>query len=655
MKKDINLLIFLAIALLVSCDLDQSDTSWSKHFHNLIAGVKHLPMKKIAVAAAEDEYVLEAIKIAKEEGLADSILVGDEKKIREMAKTLNMDLSQFEIINEPDPPKAALIAVKKVHDGEAEMYMKGLISTKDFLKSVLHKEYGLRTGRVLTHVGVFEVKGVDQLLFLSDQAFIMYPTLEEKVKIIENALDIAYACGIKNPKVAPLAAVEVVNPKMPATVEAAELKKMNEEGKIKGCIIDGPLSLDMAISKEACSHKKGLDRKITGDADILLFPDIHTGNVAYKMLVHTAHYLNGAVLSGTSAPVILTSRSDSVATKVNSIALASVLAEHIKKNKKPRIAVVGAGPAGLTAAKELLKKGFRVDIFEKENFAGGVMAFGIPAFRIKYEKVKKYIDPVVELGGNFFYNHDLKESDFLELAKKYDYVYLSFGLTKVRTLGIPGDNIEGSLNALDFLRQFNFDDKLGLNHNKPKLHGTVIIVGAGNVAMDGARCAVRSGADKTIILYRRDRSEAPCTPSEMEDAEKDGVQLKFLSNPVELISKDNKLVAVKYEVMKLGDKDASGRRAPVGTGKFETINADYIISAIGQIPDESVWDAGVIQTDHGYVKGVKNYGEAIETSVSNIFTGGDVTKGAKTIGVAIKCGRDFAKYVIEKYEKKNKK
>ena len=173
--------------------------------------------------------------------------------------------------------------------------------------------------------------------------------------------------------------------------------------------------------------------------------------------------------------------------------------------------------------------------------------------------------------------------------------------------------------------------------------------------MDGARCAVRSGADKTIILYRRDRSEAPCTPSEMEDAEKDGVHLKFLSNPVELISKDNKLVAVKYEVMKLGDKDASGRRAPVGTGKFETINADYIISAIGQIPDESVWDAGVIQTDHGYVKGVKNYGEAIETSVSNIFTGGDVTKGAKTIGVAIKCGRDFAKYVIEKYEKKNKK
>ena len=650
--KFINILILLSISFLVSCDLDQSDTSWSKHFHKLIAGVKNLPMKKISVAAAEDEYVLESIKIAKEQGLADSILVGDEKKIREMAKTLNMDLSQFEIINEPNPAAAALIAVKKVHDGEADMYMKGLISTKDFLKSVLDKEVGLRTGRVLTHVGVFEVKGIDQLLFLTDQAFVMYPTLEEKIKIIENALEIANACGIHNPKVAPLAAVEVVNPKMPATVDAAELTKMNAEGKIKGCIIDGPLSLDMAISKEACSHKKGLDRKITGDADILLFPDIHTGNVAYKMLVHTAHFLNGAILSGTSAPVILTSRSDSVATKVNSIALASALAEHLKKNKKPKVAIVGAGPAGLTAAKELLKKGFKVDIYEKENFAGGVMAFGIPAFRIKYDKVKKYIDPVVELGGNFLYNQDLKESDFLELAKKYDYVYLAFGLTKVRTLGIPGDDIEGSLNALEFLRQFNFDDKLGLTKDRPKLHGTVIVVGAGNVAMDGARCAVRSGADKTIILYRRDRSEAPCTPSEMTDAEKDGVELKFLSNPVELISKDNKLVAVKYEVMKLGDKDASGRRAPVGTGKFETINADYIISAIGQTPDESVWNAGVIQTDHGYTVGVKNYGEAFETSVPNIFTGGDIIKGAKTIGVAIKCGKDFAKYVISKYEKK---
>lgn len=652
MRMSINVCLLSLLIIFVTSDLDQSDTTWSKHFNKIIENVKQLPTKKMAVAAAEDEYVLEAVKVAKEQGLADSILVGDEKKIRQLAKTLNMDLTGYEIINEVEPPKAALKAVKLVHDGKADMYMKGLISTKDFLRSVLDKEVGLRTGRVLTHVGVFEVKGIDQLLFLTDQAFIMYPTLEEKVKIIENAIDIANACGIQNPKVAPLAAVEVVNPKMPETVDAAELTKMNHEGKIKGCIIDGPLSLDMAISKEACSHKKGLNRKITGDADILLFPDIHTGNVAYKMLVHTSLFLNGAILSGTSAPVILTSRSDSVATKVNSIALASVLADHLKK-KTPKVAIVGAGPAGLTAAKELLKKGVKVDIYEKENFAGGVMAFGIPAFRIKYENVKKYIDPVIQLGGNFIYNQDLKESDFLELAKQYDYVYLAFGLTKVRTLGIPGDDVEGSLNALEFLRQFNFDDKLSLTHDRPKLHGTVIVVGAGNVAMDGARCAVRSGAEKTIILYRRDRSEAPCTPSEMKDAEKDGVELKFLSNPVELIAKDGRLSEVKYEVMKLGDLDESGRRRPVGTGVYETIKADYIISAIGQIPDKNVWNAGVIETDHGYIKGIKNYGEAFETSVSNIFTGGDIIKGAKTIGVATKCGKDFAKYVIEQIKKSN--
>ena len=652
MRMSINVCLLSLLIIFVTSDLDQSDTTWSKHFHKIIENVKQLPTKKMAVAAAEDEYVLEAVKVAKEQGLADSILVGDEKKIRQLAKTLNMDLTGYEIINEVEPPKAALKAVKLVHDGKADMYMKGLISTKDFLRSVLDKEVGLRTGRVLTHVGVFEVKGIDQLLFLTDQAFIMYPTLEEKVKIIENAIDIANACGIQNPKVAPLAAVEVVNPKMPETVDAAELTKMNHEGKIKGCVIDGPLSLDMAISKEACSHKKGLNRKITGDADILLFPDIHTGNVAYKMLVHTSLFLNGAILSGTSAPVILTSRSDSVATKVNSIALASVLADHLKK-KTPKVAIVGAGPAGLTAAKELLKKGVKVDIYEKENFAGGVMAFGIPAFRIKYEKVKKYIDPVIQLGGNFLYNQDLKESDFLELAKQYDYVYLAFGLTKVRTLGIPGDDVEGSLNALEFLRQFNFDDKLSLTHDRPKLHGTVIVVGAGNVAMDGARCAVRSGAEKTIILYRRDRSEAPCTPSEMKDAEKDGVELKFLSNPVELIAKDGRLSEVKYEIMKLGDLDESGRRRPVGTGVYETIKADYIISAIGQIPDKNVWNAGVIETDHGYIKGIKNYGEAFETSVSNIFTGGDIIKGAKTIGVATKCGKDFAKYVIEQIKKSN--
>ena len=303
----------------------------SKHFDDLLKKVSQCSKKKVAVAVAQDDAVLEAVKAAKERGIADAILVGDEKKIREIAEGLHMDLSDYEVINEEDVQQAALKAVSLVHDGKADMYMKGLIDTKGFLKSVLDKEVGLRTGKPLSHVCVFEIKGIDHLLFLTDVAFIPYPTLEDKVNIIANTVEIVNACGIQNPKVAPLAAVEVVNPKMPVTVEAAELTKMCEEGKIKGCIVDGPLSLDLAIDPEAAKHKGATERKIQGDADILLFPDIHAGNLVYKCLVHTAEVKNGNILTGTKAPVILTSRSDNFETKVNSIALGAVVAEELNK------------------------------------------------------------------------------------------------------------------------------------------------------------------------------------------------------------------------------------------------------------------------------------------------------------------------------------
>ena len=298
-----------------------------KTFDDLIWQVKHCSMKKVAVACAQDDAVLEAVKVAKERGIADAILVGDADKINEIAASMKMDLSGFEIIDEKDTMTAALTAVKLVHDGKADMYMKGLIDTKSFLKSVLDKEVGLRSGRTLSHVCVFEIEGVEKLLFLTDVAFQTYPTLEDKIGIIENTVEVCQACGIDTPKVAPLAAVEVVNPKMPATVEAAELTKMCEEGKITGCIVDGPLSMDLAIDPEAALHKGATGRKIVGDADILLFPDIHAGNLVYKTLVHTADVKNGNIITGTKAPVILTSRSDDFETKVNSLALGSVVAE----------------------------------------------------------------------------------------------------------------------------------------------------------------------------------------------------------------------------------------------------------------------------------------------------------------------------------------
>ncbi len=304
----------------------------SKTFADLIAKVNECGTKKVAVAVAQDSAVLEAVKAAKERKIADAILVGNEQEIKEIATSLNMDLSSFEIINVEDKTEAALTAVKLVHDGKADMYMKGLIDTKGFLKSVLDKEVGLRTGKPLSHVCVFEVEGIDHLLFLTDVAFIPYPTLEDKVNIINNTLEITEACGVKNPKVAPLAAVEVVNPKMPTTVEADELRQMYKNGKITGCIVDGPLSLDLAIDPEAAKHKGATDRDIQGDADVLLFPDIHAGNLVYKCLVHTAKVVNGNILTGTKAPVILTSRSDDFETKVNSIALGAVVAEAMAKN-----------------------------------------------------------------------------------------------------------------------------------------------------------------------------------------------------------------------------------------------------------------------------------------------------------------------------------
>ena len=302
------------------------------NFDGLLEKISSLSTKKVAVAVAQDDAVLEAVKAAKERKIADAILVGDVDKIKEVASSINMNLSEYEIIDVKDNTEAALTAVKLVHDGKADMYMKGLIDTKGFLKSVLDKEVGLRTGKPLSHVAVFEIEGYEKMFFLTDVAFIPYPSLEDKVGIINNTVEVCHACGIPNPKVAPLAAVEVVNPKMPATVEAAELSAMNERGEITGCIVDGPLSMDLAIDPEAAVHKGATGRKIVGDADVLLFPDIHAGNLVYKTLVHTANVKNGCILTGTKAPVILTSRSDSFETKVNSISLAAIVANELSKN-----------------------------------------------------------------------------------------------------------------------------------------------------------------------------------------------------------------------------------------------------------------------------------------------------------------------------------
>lgn len=302
----------------------------AKNFDELLAKVATLPMKKVAVCVSQDSAVIEAVRAAKDRKIADAILVGDADATKKIADELKIDISDFEMIDVKDITEASLEAVKLVHDGKADLYMKGLIDSKGFLKSVLNKEVGLRTGKTLSHVCVFDVKGYDRLMFLTDVAFLPYPTLEDKANIIKNTVEICEACGVENPKVAPLAAVEVVNPKMPVTVEAEELHQMNLRGEITGCIVDGPLSMDLAIDPEAAKHKGATDRPIQGDADILLFPDIHAGNLTYKAMVHMADCVNGNILTGTASPVVLTSRSDSMEVKVNSLAVAALVSEYMK-------------------------------------------------------------------------------------------------------------------------------------------------------------------------------------------------------------------------------------------------------------------------------------------------------------------------------------
>ncbi len=348
----------------------------SKNFDDLLSRVKECKRKKVSVAVAQDEPVLEAIKAAKEQGIADAILVGDKNKIKEIADSIGMDITQFEVIHEPDVKKAALFAIQLVSSGRADMVMKGLVDTATFLRSVLNKEVGLRTGKVMSHVSVFEIEGFDRLIFLTDAAFNLvdtatflrsvlnkevglrtgkvmshvsvfeiegfdrlifltdaafntYPDLKAKVQIVQNSVSVAHACGIECPKVAPVCAVEVVNPDMPATIDASLLSKMNDRGQIKGCVVDGPLALDNALSEEA-AHHKGITGPVAGKADVIMLPNIETANVMYKTLTYTSKSRNGGILVGTSAPVILTSRADSFETKVNSIALAAVVAESIK-------------------------------------------------------------------------------------------------------------------------------------------------------------------------------------------------------------------------------------------------------------------------------------------------------------------------------------
>ena len=296
-----------------------------KNFNEIIQFAKERGPKTISVACCQDKEVLMAIEMARKEKIANAILVGDIEKTKEIAKNINLDLSNYELIHIEDLSKASLKSVELVSKGNAHMVMKGLVDTSIILKSVLDKVKGLRTDNILSHVAVFDIKDYDRLFFITDAAMNLAPDLNSKKQIIENACKVAHALNIDIPKVAVICAKEKVNPKMKDTVDAKNLEEMCNRGEIKGCIVGGPFALDNAVSVEAAKHK-GITHQVAGNADILLVPDIEAGNILYKSLVFFSESKNGGIIVGAKSPIILTSRADDEETKLNSIALAVLMA-----------------------------------------------------------------------------------------------------------------------------------------------------------------------------------------------------------------------------------------------------------------------------------------------------------------------------------------
>lgn len=275
----------------------------------------------VAVASAEDEEVIGAVVEAINRDLAQFLLFGNKDEIEELLMKKGCNKDYVKVIHTRSKEQASQQAVKAVFENEASVLMKGHVPTSTLLKAVLNKEYGLRMGKVLSHVAVFEVPNFSKLIMVTDAAMNIAPDLSQKEQIINNSVEVARAIGIDQPKVAAITAVETINQSMQSTIDAAALTLMNTRGQIKNCVIDGPLALDNAISLEA-AELKGISSPVAGQADILIVPSIETGNVLYKSLIYFAKAKVGAVIAGAKAPIVLTSRSDTSESKLYSLALA---------------------------------------------------------------------------------------------------------------------------------------------------------------------------------------------------------------------------------------------------------------------------------------------------------------------------------------------
>ncbi|QCX34421.1 bifunctional enoyl-CoA hydratase/phosphate acetyltransferase [Caloramator sp. E03] len=296
-----------------------------RNFNELINKVQNSnKKKKVAVVAAHDEHTLEAVIKAMNDNIVESVLIGDKHRIEEILTKLNFNINDSNIIDIHDDKEAAMKAVELIRENKVDFIMKGKIQTADLLKAVVNKEKGLRTGNIMSHIAIHEIPNYHKLLAVTDGGMMMYPNLDEKKQIIENAVNTFLAMGYEKPKVAVLAAVENVNPKMPETLDAQNLKLMNLNGEINNCIVEGPISYDIVMSKESAKIK-GFESPVVGDADILVVPNITAGNILGKSLVYSGGAKMAGFIVGASVPIVLTSRGSSSEEKYLSLVLSASL------------------------------------------------------------------------------------------------------------------------------------------------------------------------------------------------------------------------------------------------------------------------------------------------------------------------------------------
>jgi len=301
-----------------------SEENRIENFDQLLSFVKSKEKKRLAIASAEGEEIVEAVKRATDAGILQAVLIGNGEKITDLCQNLNFDLDKVEIVDTKDPKLASQLAVELVKRKKADMLMKGKVDTSTLLKAILDKEKGLRGARLLSHVAVVEVESYHKLMLVTDGGININPDVNKKVDILKNAVEVAKKMGIEKPKVSCLAAVESVNPEMQETVDAAVLVKMAERGDIEDVIIDGPVAFDIAVDSQS-ARMKGIISPIAGDTDIFLVPNIASGNIFVKALIYLAKAKVGGIVVGGGAPIILLSRSDTAAMKLYSMALGAAI------------------------------------------------------------------------------------------------------------------------------------------------------------------------------------------------------------------------------------------------------------------------------------------------------------------------------------------